>query len=152
VPGSGDYRFGVAERLAGRAPELEDPEVLRWLGRYIGRMHACRGCRRPVCAPPHLDVRPMETRALVPARARSGPSSPTSGRPLGCPDRAARSTSAGRPSMATETRRLRCTATALPVTCCGPTPGPALRRPRRRRHRPGRAGPVDAAFGRSRPP
>jgi len=37
---SGDYRFGVAERLAGRAPELEDPEVLRWLGRYIGRMHA----------------------------------------------------------------------------------------------------------------
>ena len=40
VPASGDYRFGVAERLAGRAPELEDPEVLRWLGRYLGRMHA----------------------------------------------------------------------------------------------------------------
>ena len=40
VPSSGDYRFGVAERLAGRAPELEDPEVLRWLGRYLGRMHA----------------------------------------------------------------------------------------------------------------
>jgi Ser/Thr protein kinase RdoA (MazF antagonist) len=38
--GGGDYRFGVAERLAGRAPELEDPEVLRWLGRFIGRMHA----------------------------------------------------------------------------------------------------------------
>jgi Ser/Thr protein kinase RdoA (MazF antagonist) len=37
---SGAIRFGVAERLAGRAPELEDPEVLRWLGRYIGRMHA----------------------------------------------------------------------------------------------------------------
>ena len=35
-----DYRFGVAERQAGRAPELEDPEVLRWLGRYIGRLHA----------------------------------------------------------------------------------------------------------------
>ncbi len=34
------YRFGVTERLAGRAPELENPEVLRWLGRYIGRMHA----------------------------------------------------------------------------------------------------------------
>ncbi|HEY2189820.1 MAG TPA: serine/threonine protein kinase [Caldimonas sp.] len=34
------YRFGVTERLAGRAPELEDPEVLRWLGRYIGRLHA----------------------------------------------------------------------------------------------------------------
>lgn len=34
------YRFGVAPRQAGRAPELEDREVLRWLGRYIGRMHA----------------------------------------------------------------------------------------------------------------
>lgn len=34
------YRFGVTDRLAGRAPELEDREVLRWLGRYIGRLHA----------------------------------------------------------------------------------------------------------------
>jgi Ser/Thr protein kinase RdoA (MazF antagonist) len=34
------YRFGACERFAGRAPELDDPEVLRWLGRYIGRMHA----------------------------------------------------------------------------------------------------------------
>ena len=39
----GVYRFGVTERRAGRAPELEDREVLRWLGRYIGR-HA-RGRR-----------------------------------------------------------------------------------------------------------
>ncbi len=37
--GDHDYRFGVCERRAGRAPELEDPEVLRWLGRFIGRMH-----------------------------------------------------------------------------------------------------------------
>ena len=36
----GAYRFGVAERHAGRAPELEDPEVRRWLGRFIGRLHA----------------------------------------------------------------------------------------------------------------
>jgi len=34
------HRFGVTERHGGRAPELEDPEVLRWLGRYIGRLHA----------------------------------------------------------------------------------------------------------------
>jgi Ser/Thr protein kinase RdoA (MazF antagonist) len=33
------YRFGVCERFAGRAPELDEPEVLRWLGRYIGRLH-----------------------------------------------------------------------------------------------------------------
>ena len=35
-----EYRFGVTERHAGRAPELEDPEVRRWLGRFIGRLHA----------------------------------------------------------------------------------------------------------------
>jgi len=33
------YRFGVTPRLAGRAPELEQPEVLRWIGRFIGRLH-----------------------------------------------------------------------------------------------------------------
>ena len=38
--GAQAYRFGVCERLAGRAPELGDPEVLRWLGRYSGRLHA----------------------------------------------------------------------------------------------------------------
>lgn len=34
------YRFGACLRFAGRAPELDNPEVLGWLGRYIGRMHA----------------------------------------------------------------------------------------------------------------
>jgi len=38
--GAHAYRFAVCERLAGHAPELGDPEVLRWLGRYIGRLHA----------------------------------------------------------------------------------------------------------------
>ena len=38
--GTHAYRFGVCDRLAGRAPELGDPAVLRWLGRYIGRLHA----------------------------------------------------------------------------------------------------------------
>ncbi len=33
------FRFGVCARFAGRAPELGDPDVLRWLGRYLGRMH-----------------------------------------------------------------------------------------------------------------
>lgn len=36
----GTYRFSVSARLAGRAPELEDPGALEWLGRFIGRMHA----------------------------------------------------------------------------------------------------------------
>jgi Ser/Thr protein kinase RdoA (MazF antagonist) len=34
------YRFSVAERLAGRAPELEDPDTLEWIGRFVGRIHA----------------------------------------------------------------------------------------------------------------
>src|SRR4051812_21202104 len=38
--GSHAYRFGVCDRRAGRAPELDDPEVRRWLGRFIGRIHA----------------------------------------------------------------------------------------------------------------
>lgn len=33
------HRFSVSARHAGRAPELEDPEVLMWLGRFIGRLH-----------------------------------------------------------------------------------------------------------------
>ena len=36
----GAYRFAVTQRLAGRAPELEEPGTLEWIGRFIGRMHA----------------------------------------------------------------------------------------------------------------
>jgi Ser/Thr protein kinase RdoA (MazF antagonist) len=36
----GPYRFAVAPRMAGRAPELEDPAVLEWIGRFVGRIHA----------------------------------------------------------------------------------------------------------------
>lgn len=36
----GAYRFAVTERKAGRAPEVEDPTVLEWIGRFIGRLHA----------------------------------------------------------------------------------------------------------------
>ncbi|MDT9002190.1 serine/threonine protein kinase [Paucibacter sp. APW11] len=33
-------RFAVTPRQGGRAPELEDPEVLCWIGRLLGRLHA----------------------------------------------------------------------------------------------------------------
>ena len=36
----GAYRFAVTQRLAGRAPELEEAGTLEWIGRFIGRMHA----------------------------------------------------------------------------------------------------------------
>jgi Ser/Thr protein kinase RdoA (MazF antagonist) len=40
------FRFGVAECKAGHAPELEDEDTLRWLGRFIGRIHVV-GARQP---------------------------------------------------------------------------------------------------------
>lgn len=33
------FRFSVTPRRAGRAPELEDPETLAWIGRFLGRLH-----------------------------------------------------------------------------------------------------------------
>ena len=42
----GEHRFTVAQRCAGREPELEDPEALRQIGRFIGRLHAI-GRRQP---------------------------------------------------------------------------------------------------------
>ncbi len=37
---AGPYRFGITDRVAGRAPELEDPATLEWIGRFVGRIHA----------------------------------------------------------------------------------------------------------------
>lgn len=51
----GVYRFAVSPRKAGRAPELEDPATLEWIGRFIGRMHAV-GARTPFLHRRHLTV------------------------------------------------------------------------------------------------
>ncbi len=40
-----DYRFSVTPRQAGRSPEIEDSQILEWIGRFIGRMH-CVGARQ----------------------------------------------------------------------------------------------------------
>ncbi|XVJ71060.1 MAG: serine/threonine protein kinase [Rhizobacter sp.] len=37
---AGQHRFSLSPRRSGRSPELEDPQVLEWIGRFIGRMHA----------------------------------------------------------------------------------------------------------------
>jgi Ser/Thr protein kinase RdoA (MazF antagonist) len=36
----GPHRLSVSDRHAGRGPELDDPEALEWLGRFLGRLHA----------------------------------------------------------------------------------------------------------------
>lgn len=40
------FRFAVSPRRGGRAPELDDPAVLRWIGRFLGRLHAVGATRR----------------------------------------------------------------------------------------------------------
>ncbi len=39
------FRLAVYPRQAGHGPELDQPETLRWLGRFIGRLHAVGGLR-----------------------------------------------------------------------------------------------------------
>jgi len=41
-----DQRFAVTPRQGGRGPELEDPEVLTWIGRLLARIHVV-GRQRP---------------------------------------------------------------------------------------------------------
>jgi Ser/Thr protein kinase RdoA (MazF antagonist) len=51
----GGFRFSVTPRRGGRAPELGDPGVLEWIGRFIGRIHAV-GETRPFRDRPTLDI------------------------------------------------------------------------------------------------
>lgn len=51
----GGFRFAVFRRQGGHAPELDNRDTLRWLGRFIGRIHAVGRSRafrhRPALTP-----------------------------------------------------------------------------------------------------
>ena len=49
------YRFAVYPRRGGRAPELDDPDTLERIGRFIGRIHAVGAVAR-FAERPSLDV------------------------------------------------------------------------------------------------
>jgi Ser/Thr protein kinase RdoA (MazF antagonist) len=49
------YRFALFPRKGGRAPELGDPAVLEWTGRFIGRIHTV-GRARAYVERPALDI------------------------------------------------------------------------------------------------
>ena len=66
----GLHRYAVAPRCAGRAPELEDDEVLVRLGGFIGRLHAV-GARRGFAHRHVLDA-PRDARAAVALLADGG--------------------------------------------------------------------------------
>lgn len=49
------FRFAVFARRGGRAPNLDDRDTLRWLGRFLARIHGV-GARAPFRERPALDV------------------------------------------------------------------------------------------------
>ncbi len=49
------FAFSVSPRRGGRAPELDDPEVLEWIGRFIARLHTV-GEQRGFAERPALNV------------------------------------------------------------------------------------------------
>jgi Ser/Thr protein kinase RdoA (MazF antagonist) len=55
LEGDALFRVAVYACKSGHGPELDDPEVLRWLGRFVGRVHAVGAreaftCRRRIDA------------------------------------------------------------------------------------------------------
>lgn len=50
-----EFRFAVYPRRGGRAPELDDPNTLEWMGRFIGRIHAV-GALKTFQHRPTLDI------------------------------------------------------------------------------------------------
>ncbi len=51
----GGFAFSVSPRRGGRAPELDDADVLEWIGRFLARIHNV-GAARPFQSRPALDV------------------------------------------------------------------------------------------------
>ncbi len=49
------FWFSVSPRRGGRQPELDDPEVLEWIGRFLARIHLV-GARSTFAHRPALDV------------------------------------------------------------------------------------------------
>src|SRR6185369_6194890 len=50
------FAFSVSPRRGGRAPELDDAQVLEWIGRFLARIHMV-GASRPFSMRPALDLR-----------------------------------------------------------------------------------------------
>jgi Ser/Thr protein kinase RdoA (MazF antagonist) len=51
----GGFAFSVSPRRGGRAPELDDTEVLEWIGRFLARIHVV-GRKEPFTTRPALDL------------------------------------------------------------------------------------------------
>lgn len=51
----GGFGFSVSPRRGGRPPELDDEEVLEWIGRFLARIHTV-GARQGFASRPALDL------------------------------------------------------------------------------------------------
>jgi Ser/Thr protein kinase RdoA (MazF antagonist) len=51
----GGFAFSVSPRRGGRAPELDEPAVLEWIGRFLARIHMV-GATKPFSVRPALDL------------------------------------------------------------------------------------------------
>ena len=58
------FDFSLSPMRGGRPPELDDPEVLEWIGRFLARLHNT-GARQPFVHRPAID---LERLALEPAQ------------------------------------------------------------------------------------
>ncbi len=56
----GGFAFSVSPRRGGRAPELDNFEVLEWIGRFLARIHTVGG-RQPFASRPALDLQSFGT-------------------------------------------------------------------------------------------
>ena len=51
----GGFDFSVSPRRGGRPPELDDGEVLEWIGRFLARIHSV-GAKKPFVVRPTLNL------------------------------------------------------------------------------------------------
>jgi Ser/Thr protein kinase RdoA (MazF antagonist) len=51
----GGFAFSLSPRRGGRAPELDDPDVLEWIGRFLARIHQV-GAGAPFASRGALDI------------------------------------------------------------------------------------------------
>ena len=54
------FAFSVSPRRGGRPPELDNPEVLEWIGRFLARIHTV-GATRPFVSRPALNLQTFGT-------------------------------------------------------------------------------------------
>ncbi len=73
----GGFAFSVSPYRGGRGPELDDFEVLEWVGRFLARIHAV-GARAPSSPGPALDLQTFGTRL---PRLAAGPPEGAARRP-----------------------------------------------------------------------